>query len=283
MHDGVFGVAEEVGGTAEAVEHTRAHDAGRVGVGVDVDLDGGVHADDTEATDDLRVVGDRLAAEKQLVVVGVPVVVETLEAVGGETDGGGGRVVETAGVEEVEEGVLNNLSPDGHVAEVGLVQTTDDGVGNVANAALKGEKVLRKTAVSDLVLEEFNEVASDAERVLVGIGVREGGVLVVGLDNANNLGGVDLDRGATNAILDVVDLEWLAVRGEVGPSDVVEAVERRNGGVHLDDDLVGHLHELRGRADRCTRDNAAILLNICGLDNCDIELVVWPVLGVVAL
>ena len=36
VHDAEFGAAEEVSRTAEAVEHAGAHDAGAVGVGVDV-------------------------------------------------------------------------------------------------------------------------------------------------------------------------------------------------------------------------------------------------------
>ena len=53
VHDAVLGAAQEVGATAEPVQHAAAHDAGAVGVGVDVDFDRRVHADDAEATDDL--------------------------------------------------------------------------------------------------------------------------------------------------------------------------------------------------------------------------------------
>jgi hypothetical protein len=65
-------------------------------VGVNVDFDGGVHADDAEAADDFGAVGDLLGAEEQLGRVVVPVFVEALEAVGGEADGGCGCEVEVA-------------------------------------------------------------------------------------------------------------------------------------------------------------------------------------------
>lgn len=156
VHDGVLGGAEEVGGTTEAVEHAGAHDAGGVGVGVDVDLDGRVHADDAETADNLGGVGDLLATEEELVVVRLPVVVEALEAVGGEADGGGRRKVETARVEEIEESILDDLCPDLEVLEIRLVETADNGVGDVSNARLQGKERRRQTAPGDLVLEEFD-------------------------------------------------------------------------------------------------------------------------------
>lgn len=118
VHDGVFGGAEEVSGAAEAVEHAAAHDAGGVGVSVDVHFDGGVHADDTEAADDFGGVGDLLRAEEELGRVVVPAVVETLESVGGEADGGCCCEVQVTAVKEVEEGVLKDFSPDFEVLEV---------------------------------------------------------------------------------------------------------------------------------------------------------------------
>lgn len=42
VHDTELGVAEEVGAAADAVQHARAECVGRVGVGVDVDLERGV-------------------------------------------------------------------------------------------------------------------------------------------------------------------------------------------------------------------------------------------------
>jgi len=96
VHDGVFGRAQEVGGAAQAVQHAAAHDAGAVCVGVDVDFDGGVHADDAEAADDFGRVGDLLRAEEELGRVLVPVLVEALEAVGGEANRGCGGEVEVA-------------------------------------------------------------------------------------------------------------------------------------------------------------------------------------------
>lgn len=103
VHDGVLCAAQEVGAAAEAVEHAGAHYAGGVCVGVDVDFDGGVHANDAQSADDLGRVGDLLAAEEEFRGISVPVFVEALEAVGREADGGCGGEVQVARVEEVEE------------------------------------------------------------------------------------------------------------------------------------------------------------------------------------
>jgi hypothetical protein len=87
-------------------------------VRVDVDFDGRVHSDDAQAPDNFRAVGDLLAAQEEFRRVLVPVLVEALEAVGREADAGGGGEVEVPGVEEVEEGVLQDFGPDFEVFEV---------------------------------------------------------------------------------------------------------------------------------------------------------------------
>ena len=284
VHDGVLGVAEEIGGTTETVEHAGAHDVGGVGVGVDVNLDGGVHANDTETADDLGGVGDGLGAEEELVIVVVPVLVEALEAVGGEADRGGGSKVKLAGVEEVEEGILYNLDPDVKVLEVGLLETTNDGVGDVADTGLHGEQVLGETAVGDLVLEELDQVVGDLEGGGVGGSVGEGLIGGGALDDTDNLVLVDGDRRSTDAVTALGDEVRLAVRGEVGEGDIVETVEAGDGGVDLDDDLVGHLEELGGGTDGSTGDDGAVLLDLGSLNADNIEtLLVLAVLGVVAL
>ena len=284
VHDGVLGVAEEISGTTETVEHAGAHDVGGVGVGVDVDLDGGVHADNTETTDDLGGVGNGLRTEEDLVIVVVPVLVEALEALGGEADRGGGSEVELASIEEIEEGILDNLSPDVEVLEVGVLKTTNDGVGDVTDTGLHGEEVLGETAVGNLVLEELDQVAGDGEGLVVGGGVGEGLIGGGALDDTDNLLGVDGDGRSTDAVTALGDEVGLAVRGEVGEGDIVETVEAGDGGVDLNDDLVGHLDELGGGTDGSTGDDGAVLLDLGSLnaDNVD-ALVVLAVLGVVAL
>ena len=238
MHDGVLGGAEEISGATDTVEHAAAHDAGAVGVGVDVDLDGGVHADDTETADDLGRVGHALATEEELVVVLLPVIVEALEGVGREANRRGGGEVELTRVEEVEEGVLDDLGPHLEVAEVAVVETADDSVSDVADAGLKREEVLGEAAAGDFVLEELDEVAGDGLGLGIGRSVGRGRVGVVGLDDADDLFGVDGDGGAADAVLDVHDKVGLAVGGQVGHGDIVETLEGGDGGVDLDDDLL---------------------------------------------
>lgn len=104
---------------------------------VDVNFNRRVHRDNAQATDDLRVVADLLTAQQQLVVVVVPALVEALETLWRQTDRGRGSEVEIARVEKVEEGVLENFSPDFEVLEVGaaLGQATDNSVGNLSTLA----------------------------------------------------------------------------------------------------------------------------------------------------
>lgn len=60
VHDTIFSVAQEIGRTAESIQHARAHDTGAIGVGIDIHLDGCVHANDSETADDFRRVGNLL-------------------------------------------------------------------------------------------------------------------------------------------------------------------------------------------------------------------------------
>jgi len=252
-------------------------------VGVNVDLDGRVHADDTQTTNDLRRVADGLRAEQKLVVVRIPVVVKPVEALGAEADRGRSREVELARVEEVEESVLDHLGPYIEVLVVAVGKTTNDGIGNVADTGLQGQEVLGKAAVLDFVVKELDEMAGNDGRALVGGGVGKCLVPVVGLDDTDNPLGVKRDRSAANAVLDTHDEVGLAVRRQVCHGDVVQTLETREGCVDLDDDFVRNLHQLRGCTDRCTGDDTAILENVCRLDNDDIEVWVFSVFGVEAV
>jgi len=138
MHDAVLGRPQEISRAAQAIQHAAAQDAGAVCVGVDVDLDGRVHADDAQTADDLWRVAHLLRAQDQLGCVRLPAFVEALEAVGAETDRRRRREVQVAAVEEVQERVLQNFGPDFEVAELGAArrQTAYYGVGNVADTGL---------------------------------------------------------------------------------------------------------------------------------------------------
>lgn len=68
VHDAELGIAQKVGRTTETVEHARATDHGRVGMGVDIDFDGSVHGNATKATDDFGRVGDLLRAQQKAIL-----------------------------------------------------------------------------------------------------------------------------------------------------------------------------------------------------------------------
>lgn len=81
-------------------------------MGVDVDLNGGVHADNAETADDLWRVADLLRAEEKLSMIVLPVIVEASETSRREANGCRRGEIETARVEQVKEGILDNLSPN---------------------------------------------------------------------------------------------------------------------------------------------------------------------------
>jgi hypothetical protein len=285
VHDRVLGVAEEIGGSTETVEHTATHHASTVGVGVDVDLDGGVHADNSQSLDDLRGVGDGLGAKEELRRVTFVVVVEALETVGAESDGGRGREVEVAAVEQVEEAVLKHLGPDLEVLEVGTTrgQATDNCVGDVADTGLNGSEVRRETAVLYLMQKELDQVAGNLAASLVLGSVGLSLVHVVGLNNGNDLLRVDRNVRKTNAVLGGHDEVRLLVRRNVGTNNIVETSEIRRSGVDLDDDLLSHLDDFGRGSNGSTRDDSTLGGDSSGLNDSHIELLAGVVLGVVSV
>ncbi|KAG5290760.1 hypothetical protein I7I50_00612 [Histoplasma capsulatum G186AR] len=246
VHDAVLGTAEKIGRAAQSIEHARAHDTGAVGVGVDVYFDWGVHADHAEAADDFRGVGHLLGAQEQFIKVAFPVIIEPLEAVWRESDGGGSGEVQVAGVEEVEEGVLKHLGPHAQVAEVGAAgaETPDDSVGNVSNAGLDGEKVVGEMAHFHFMLEKFDDVFGNSMRSCVRWGVWLRPVGIVGFNNGNDLLGINWDVCSSDAVFGCHNQIWFSPWRLVAHSDVMEAFERRSRGIDLDDYFLRHLNQL---------------------------------------
>ena len=86
MHNRVLGRTQEICRASETVEHAAAHDAGRVGVCVNIHLYRRVHANDTKTSDNLRAVGYLLGAQQKLGCILLPALVETIKTIGRETD-----------------------------------------------------------------------------------------------------------------------------------------------------------------------------------------------------
>ena len=80
MHYGKVGVAQEVAGTAYSVDHPGAAHQGGIGMGIDIELDRGVHGNTAKPPDRFGVIGDRERPHDDLVAVLVPVAIETFEA-----------------------------------------------------------------------------------------------------------------------------------------------------------------------------------------------------------
>jgi hypothetical protein len=137
--------------------------------------------------------------------------------------------------------------------------------------------------VLDLVLEELDKVAGDLAAGLVLGGVGLGLVHVVGLDDGNNLLGVDRDVRKTDAVLRRHDKVGLLVRRNVGTNDIVKSSKIGRSGVDLNDDLLGHLDDLRAGANGSTRNNATLRSDGSGLDDSYVEHLVLLVLGVVSV
>ena len=74
--DTQIGVADEVTRTADTVHHLCTTDMGRVGITIDIHLDGGIDGDDTQTTDNGRVVGYLTLTQRQVVLEIVHIVID---------------------------------------------------------------------------------------------------------------------------------------------------------------------------------------------------------------
>ena len=284
VHDLQEAVAQEVAGAAETVDHPGAADQGRVGVGIHVDLDRGVHGDTPETTDRLRCIGDRQRAQGDLVEVLVPVLEEAREArVLGEGEGAGRGAVKPARVEQVEHGVLQHFGVDGEVVEGTLGQTADDGVGDGTDARLQRQQVLRQATRFHFVGEEVDDVAGDRLGGFVHVGEGTALVAKLRLDNGNDLARIAGNRGRADPGTGLGDVEDLAVRRVVAGDHVVDPFEGRLSGVDLDDDLVADHQDFGDNAAGTGRHQAAVFGDGGNFDDGQVEFAARGILGVEAV
>lgn len=271
MHDRELGVSQEVTGTTDTMQHTRTVDVSGVGMSIDVNLDRSVHGDNTKTSNQLGVVRNDLGSQDKLLGELIPVVEESLETCGSQSDGGGGSRSQLARLEKLQEGVLENLSPDIKVGEVRVSKTLNDSVSNVANTGLQGVQVLGHTTSSNLLLEELNQVASNSLRHGIRRSVLTDSVKLGGLYDSDDLRGVNRKIRSTETIDRRDGRVGHSVRREHRHVDVVETLEGRKRSVDFNNDLVGVGNELRGSTDGRTKNNVTILVNTSGLDDGNVQ------------
>ena len=266
-------VAGEIAGAADAVHHLGAADVGRVDVAVQVELQRRVDADDAQATDHFRVVGDFLRAQHQLVLVLFQVVEHPRVAALGQGDRATRGEVHLAGVDQVEGRVLQHLGVHGQVVERRIDQAAHHRVGDAANPGLQRAEVARQAPGFDFLGEEGDQVVGDA----LGLGIRRGhrgvGVGLVGDDDGDDLFRRDRDRGAADATVHGHQRDRRAGRPVAGDIDIVQAFQVGVvGQVDLDDHLLGEDRETGRVAHRGGRHDMPLFGDGHGFDHRDIRL-----------
>lgn len=284
MHDLQEAVAQEVAGTADAVDHAGTAHQGGVGVAVDVDLDRGVHGNDAQTTDRLRMVGDGERTQRDLVEILVHVGQEAREAfLLRQGQGAGGGAVETAGVEQVEHGVLEHFGVHAQVVEGALGQAAHDGVGDGTDARLDRQQVLGQATHFDFVAEEIHQVSGDGIGGLVRVGEGATLVRVFGFDDGDNFAQVAGNIGGADAGVGLGDVEYFPVGGILVDHDVVDPFQGGHGGVDFQDDLVGHHQDFGNGAAGCAQDQATLFGDGADFDQGQVKPAGGGVLGVEAV
>ena len=272
VHDGDVGVTQEIARASQTVDHLGSSHQRRVGVGVHINLHGGVHGDHSQTADDLGEVGDSLGADHAAVLVEVQVAVETLEAIGREGEGDGGGVVQLAGIEEIQHGILEDLRPHLEVLELAAGQSSHHSVGDVAHTGLEGKQVLGETALLDLVGEEVHDVTGNLLGVLIDGGEATAVIGQVALHDGDDLALVEVGEIRTNTVIHTAHQEGAAVRRTRIRHDIVDSAEHGEGSVHLNDELVSEGKHLRGDTNSSSENETAVLSDGSSLHNTNIEL-----------
>lgn len=280
VHDGHLCVTQEITGTTQSMQHLRALDVGGVGMGVDVNLHWSVHSNDTQSSNDLWRVGDDLGTKTQLLGEFVPVVEESFETSFGQSDRRRGGIVQGTVLEQVQEGILQNLSPHVQVLEVSIGQTFDNGVGNVTNTGLQWVQVLWHSASLDLISKELNQVSSDGPRHGVRWGVWWNRILSSRFDNGNDSFWINWNCVYTTLLVNSHVWVWWSVRWVDWHVNIVQTFEGWSGGVDFNDNLVRNRHHLWGGTDSWTWNNSTTLSNGGGLNDGDIQQIILLLSGV---
>ena len=197
---------------------------GRVGVAVDVDLDGGVDGDEAQTTDDFGVVRNLRRTQHEFVLEEVDVVVDALQIFVGHAERAGRGALHTSVAHEVDDGVLQHFGIDVEGGDFGvLTEGAEDGVGRRAHTALERQERLRDDAALHFRKQEFGHALTNL--VGHGVGILERASLVwdVALDHADHLRGVELEVGRTDAVVGVEDGDGFAQRRILRFIDVVDA------------------------------------------------------------
>ncbi len=125
--------------------------------------------------------------------------------------------------DELDDGVLNDLGIHLETRDFRmLAHGAQDCVGNVADAWLNGQEFLRNVAIADFRGEKLGDVLADASGD-VGDGAEVLDLVrAIGVDDADDLFGVDPDALGADAVLGVADGDGAAMGRRLRFVDIVE-------------------------------------------------------------
>ncbi|KAH3681663.1 hypothetical protein WICPIJ_007389 [Wickerhamomyces pijperi] len=192
--------------------------------------------------------GHHLGSQDQFLGELVPVLEQSIEPLFGQSDRCGSGVVQGTIFKQVQEGILQDFCPDVQVLEVGIGQTFNDSISDITNTGLW--RVWR------------NDVS------------------LVGLDDGNDPFWVHWNAVQTNFVVAASVWQWLSERRVHWHVNVVQAFERRSGGVDFDDDLVRDGDHFWGGTNSRARDDGPIFGDCGGLNDGVVQLVVLLFSGV---
>ena len=254
---GQVAVTSEVAGTTNAVHQLGAANMSGVYVTIDINFNSGVHCDYADTTSNFRAVGDFLRTEQQIFFVEVYVLVEFLLALRRRSQSGTGSNAEFTSVDQVEHTILNNLSVNGQVFEIGVNQTIDNCVSNGAYAGLQRQQVFRQTAFFNFVFQEVNEVSAHVLSVVVDFAQRTNDVRTVARNYCNDFFYFARNVGGTDAVFRSGDRNRLTIRRIQRNIGVMHAFQAyRLGGVNFNDNLFSASYIGRAVAHGSGRDQA---------------------------
>ena len=197
-------IAGKVSGAADSVHHLATVEMRGVDVSEKVHFNRRVHANQTEAAHDARIVGNFLRAQNDFVFVKIEVFVDVLEAIVRNGQRATSDEGATPGVHELDDGVLNDFRVHAERRNFGVAtEGGENGIGDVADTGLNREKFFRQATCTKLVCQEVANVFADFIGNGIAVLERRDVVVFVGVDDADNLGGIDLEPCRSDTVLNV--------------------------------------------------------------------------------
>ena len=253
--DGQSRIACKVSAAANAVHHLISHDVSGVDVAVQITFNGGIHGDQPQAPDQLRIVGNLLGADYQPLPEEINVFIKQFQLFLGERNRRSGGPCHLSLPDQLQRRVLYDFGIHAQAGKAAASQTGQYSIGHAAHARLDGGQRGRLPAGCHLLLQERDDVRPDSRTDLVRLFKHRAAARIIGHNDGGNLAEVTRNCSGSDALCGIRKRDRLVSYSV----DVMHAVQLQGKSlIDLQNNLIRLVQEAVGSA-HCRRRDHAIL------------------------